>query len=60
MVEPRLESKGFWIEEMVRGGEEHLLVLHNADARGTIRVDTYEEKAAWIEAVKLVNSILVK
>ena len=50
----------FWIEELTRGTQEHILISHGRQALGTILVRSYEEKVAWMKAVEHLNLILEK
>lgn len=49
---------GWWAEEHQRGAKELLIVHKGADPKGSIEVDTYEEKAAWMKMLAQLNSIL--
>lgn len=52
------ESSNFWIEEVIRGQKEVLIIMFGADPRGSIEVASYTEKAAWKTAIENVNSML--
>jgi len=49
---------GWWAEEYQRGNKELLIIHKGADPRGSIEVDTYEEKAAWLKILDQLNSML--
>lgn len=51
-------SGDFWFEETKRGGTELLLVMRGGTPRGSIECLSYEEKAAWTQALTLVNTRL--
>lgn len=48
----------FWIEEVIRGQKEVLIIMFGAEPRGSIEVNSYQEKMAWKEATVIANSML--
>lgn len=51
---------GWWAEEHQRGTKEILIVHHGETVRGTIEMESYEEKVWWIRILKLLNLISVE
>jgi len=56
MTEPAM----FWVEEVMRGNKEVLIIMFGAEPRGSIEIASYEEKVAWQEAIASVNLTLQK
>ena len=49
---------GWWAEENQRGTKELLIIHRGIEPKGSVEIDTYEEKVAWLKAMELLNSIL--
>jgi hypothetical protein len=50
---------GWWLEEHLRGSKEMLIIYKGVEPKGSVEVDSYEEKVAWIQAISVtLNSIL--
>ncbi|HEX9430865.1 MAG TPA: hypothetical protein VF944_10855 [Candidatus Bathyarchaeia archaeon] len=52
------DHSGWWAEEVRRGSADVLVIYKKEEPKGTIEVDSYEEKAAWVAALQVVNSTL--
>lgn len=55
-----ITAEGWWVEEVGRGGKQVLIVMKGAFPRGSIEMDTYEEKVAWIKMVKELRLTLLQ
>ncbi len=52
--------EGYWIEEIERGTTEHIIIMFQDIALGTIMIRFYEEKVIWYEMMERLNSMLEK
>jgi len=51
---------GWWVEEHQRGAKELLIIHKGVEPKGSVELDTYEEKAAWTKMIAQLNSILLE
>ena len=51
---------GWWAEEHQRGAKEILIIHKGPEPKGSVEVDSYEEKAAWLTILVQLNSILAE
>lgn len=49
---------GWWGEEHLRGSKELLILHKGAEPKGSVEVDSYEEKVAWLKILAILNSTL--
>lgn len=48
---------GWWAEEHQRGSVEILIIHKGIVPRGSVEVENYEEKDAWLKIIAQLNSI---
>lgn len=49
-------NDGWWIEEIVRGDKEMLVIYKNTEPKGYIEVDSYQDKLAWLSVLPMVRA----
>lgn len=49
---------GWWYEEHQRGNKEILIIHKGGEPKGSVEVDNYEEKVAWVKAITAISDTL--